>query len=224
MKKWTLLDTAKTPDGGSISLLEHDGSHSIRVDGVELMSTRRHNSEEKLAELACAGLLEKPGARILIGGLGFGFTLRAALPLLSPHATVLLAEILAPVIQWNQNPALGLAADALADPRVTLRHADVQAVIQECAAGRRLDSILLDVDNGAAALTTGANESLYELRGLRSAYAALVSGGCAAYWSATPNKAFEQRLVRAGFQVTVQRCHAHRNSGSRHTLFVARRP
>ena len=118
MKKWTLVDQALTPDGKTISLHEHDGSYTIRVDGIELMSTRRHGSEEKIAELACAHVRGKRGARVLIGGLGFGSTLKAALATVAADAGVVVAEILGAVIAWNRNASLPLAADAMKDPRV----------------------------------------------------------------------------------------------------------
>ena len=125
MKKWTSVDTALMPDGKTISLNEHNGSYSVRVDGINLMSTRRHSSEEKLAELACAQATDIHSARVLIGGLGFGYTLKAALSALAADATVVMAEILAAVVAWNRNPSFNLAADAMADPRVTVLQKDV---------------------------------------------------------------------------------------------------
>ena len=118
VKKWTLVDKTLTPDGKTISLHEHDGSYTIRVDGAELMSTVQHASEERLAELACAHVRGKPRTRVLIGGLGFGFTLKAALSAVAADATVVVAEILAAVIAWNRNPIYPFAAHASADLRV----------------------------------------------------------------------------------------------------------
>ena len=149
MKKWTTVDQALTPDGKTISLNEHDGSYAIRVAGIPLMSTRQHASEEKLAELACARVREIRRARVLVGGLGFGFTLKAALAALAADATVVMAEILGSVIAWNRNPAFPLAAEALADPRVVVLQQDVGEVIREARGS--FDSIILDVDNGPAA-------------------------------------------------------------------------
>jgi spermidine synthase len=221
MKKWTLLDSALMPDGKVISLHEHDGDYTVRVDAAELMSTRRHASEEKLAELACAHLTAIPDARVLIGGLGFGFTLKAALATLRADATVVMTEILADIVTWNRNPSYPLAADALADPRVTILQKDVAEVIREsrCA----FDSIILDVDNGPAALSTEGNRRLYDLNGLSQAHTALRPAGCAAFWSAAPDPAFARLMARAGFEVDVQRCRAHAGSGSRHTLFIGRK-
>jgi spermidine synthase len=220
VKKWTTVDRALAPDGKTISLEEHDGSYAIRVDNVPLMSTRQHASEEKLAELACAHIRGVRGARVLIGGLGFGFTLKAALAALAGDATVIMAEILGAVIAWNRNPAFPLAAAWLADPRVTVRQQDVGEVIRESRGS--FDSIILDVDNGPAALSTGGNVRLYDSRGLHPAHAALRPGGCVAYWSVAPDTAFEKLLAQTGFAVEVHRCRSHGNSGRWHTLFLGR--
>ena len=220
MKKWTTVDQALTPDGKTISLHEHDGSYMIRVDGVPLMSTRQHASEEKLALLACAHVRGIRGARVLIGGLGFGFTLRAALATVDVYATVVVAEILSAVIAWNRNAAFPLGADALADPRVTVIQQDVGDAIREGPGS--FDAIILDVDNGPAALSTGGNGRLYDSSGLRSARAALRPGGCLALWSVAPDPAFERRITQAGFHVEVQRCRSHVSSGRWHTIFLGR--
>jgi len=220
MKKWTTLGHALTPGGQTISLHEHDGSYAIRGDGVPLMSTRQHASEERLAELACAHVRGIRGARVLIGGLGFGFTLRAALRALAADATVVMAEILDTVIDWNRNPAFPLAADALADPRVTVRQQDVGEAIREARGS--FDSIILDVDNGPAALSTGGNALLYDAAGLHNARAALRPAGCLAVWSVAADAAFERLMAQAGFSVDVQRARAHGNSGRWHTLYVGR--
>jgi spermidine synthase len=220
MKKWTPVDKALTPDGKTISLHEHDGTYAIRVDGAQLMSTRQHASEERIAELACAHVRGIRGARVLIGGLGFGFTLKAALSAVRADATVVMAEILAAVIAWNSNPAFHLAADAMADPRVIVRQQDVGEVIREARGG--FDSIILDVDNGPVALSTVGNQRLYDHTGLQLARSALRPGGCLAFWSAAPDPAFEKRMIHAGFTVDVERCRSHANSGARHTLFLGR--
>jgi len=220
MKKWTSVDTALMPDGKTISLNEHDGSYSVRIDGANLMSTRRHASEEKIAELACAQAAGIRGARILIGGLGFGFTLKAALSALAADATVVIAEILAAVIAWNRNPSFNLAADALADRRVIVLQKDVADVISESQGS--FDSIVLDVDNGPAALSTEGNHRLYSSEGLRLTRAALRPGGCVAIWSAAPDPGFERLMARAGFAVDVQRCRPHANAGGWHIVFVGR--
>ena len=220
MKKWTVVDQALTPDGKTISLHEHDGSYMIRVDGVPLMSTRQHASEEKLAELACARVRGIRGARVLIGGLGFGFTLRAALATVGDDATVVVAEILSAVIVWNRNAAFRLAADAVADPRVTVLQQDIGEAIRK--ARGRFDAIILDVDNGPAALSTDGNRRLYDSSGLRDARAALRPGGRLALWSVAPDAAFERLMMQAGFRVEVQRCRSHVSSGRWHTLYIGR--
>lgn len=221
MKPWTKLDQALTPDGKVLSLEEHDGTYAIRVDGVPLMSTRQHSSEEKLAELACARLRTVRGARVLIGGLGFGFTLKAALAALPDDADIVLAEILGAVIDWNRNPSFGLAAQAMADPRVTVRRCDAGTLIRESR--DTFDAIILDVDNGPAALSTQANAHLYSFEGLRDARAALRPSGCVAFWSVAPDAAFERLLAQSGFAVEVVRTRAHKTGGRWHTLFVGRR-
>lgn len=218
MKKWTTLDTALMPDGKTISLYEHDGSYSVRVGGAELMSTRRHASEEKIAELACARVKGISGRRVLIGGLGLGFTLKAALSVLPRDAAVVVAEILSAVIGWNRNPDFPLAADAMADRRVTVLQKDVGEIIRESRC--TFDCIILDVDNGPAALSTEGNGRLYTANGLQSIRTALRPGGCVAVWSAAPDSAFEKLLARAGFVVDVQRCRPHANSGGWHTIFI----
>jgi spermidine synthase len=220
MKKWFTLDTALAPDGKTISLNEHDGSYSIRVDGAELMSTRQHASEEKLAELACAHVARIGGARVLIGGLGFGFTLKAALAVLSTDAAVVVAEMMPAVIAWNRNPSYPLAADALADPRVTVLQRDVGDVIRESPG--HFDCVVMDVDNGPAALSSDGNDRLYSSAGLQLTRAALRPGGCVAFWSARPDADFERRMAGAGFAVEVHRSRAHANSGGRHIIFIGR--
>ena len=221
MKKWTSIDQALTPDGKTISLDEHDGSYTIRVDGAALMSTRQHGSEEKLAELACAHVQGVSGARVLIGGLGFGFTLQAALAALVPDAAVVVAEILTAVIRWNRDPAFHLAADAMADPRVIVLEKDVLEVMRGERGG--FDSIIMDVDNGPMALSTEGNGRLYDERGLKLLRAALRPGGVAAFWSAAPDTEFERRLIRAGFVVDVHHCRSRASSGGRrHIIFLGR--
>jgi spermidine synthase len=220
VKRVERLGEATAPDGTVLTLYRHDGAYSIRVDGVELMSTRRHHSEDRLAELVCVPLGERPGVRVLIGGLGLGFTLRAALRALGADARVVVAEIVAGVIAWNRNPDYALAATALGDARVDLRHEDVARVLERSPGA--FDAIMLDVDNGAAPLTTAGNARLYRDAGIRMAAAALRPGGRLAYWSAGGDEAFEAALRRAGLVVETARGRAHATAGGRHTLFVAR--
>jgi spermidine synthase len=222
VKRVERLGEAVAPDGTVLTLYHHDGDYVIRVNGQELMSTRRHHSEDVLAELVCAPLAEREGARVLIGGLGLGFTLRAALRGLATDAEVVVAEIVDEVIRWNRNPDYALAADALRDPRVDLRHDDVANVLQASPGG--FDGIMLDVDNGADPLTTRGNAGLYRAQGIRRAAAALRPGGRLAYWSAEPDAGFEKALRGAGLTVEVVRARAHPGLKIWHTIYVAGRP
>jgi len=218
MKPTRLRAQAITPDGRVMTLHEHDGAHVIRVGGVELMSTRQHHSEERLATLACARLRRARAARVLIGGLGFGFTLRTTLGLLGPGATVVVAEIVPAVIEWNRDPRHGLAGAALDDPRVSIVGGDVADLLgRERAA---FDAVMLDVDNGAAGLTTADNDRLYTTAGLARARVALRPGGCLAVWSATDDPAFVERMRRAGFTVTNERARVHAGGGAWNHLFI----
>lgn len=219
MKRLERLGEATAPDGSVLTLYRRDGDYAIRVGGVDLMSTRRYHSEEKLAEVACTPLRHTPGARVLIGGLGFGFTLRAALRVLPQDARVVVAEIVGGIIEWNRNPEYPLAGDALADPRVELRHGDVADVLRESRAA--FDAVMLDVDNGAEALTTGGNAGLYRSRGVRTAAAALRAGGRLVYWSADEDPRFAAVLRGAGLTVETVRVRAHATSGGMHTLLIA---
>lgn len=222
MKPLERLARATAPDGTELTLCRHDGTYVIRVGNVELMSTRRVHSEEAMAELACRPLADAPAPRVLIGGLGFGFTLRAALAALPAAARVVVAEIVPEIVAWNRDSAYPLAADALADPRVELRVGDVADALR---AGRSAyDAILLDVDNGAQALTTGANAALYRSRGVRTAAAALRPGGRLVYWSADADPRFAAVLAEAGLAVETVRVRAHATSGGWHTLLVGRAP
>jgi spermidine synthase len=221
VKKFERLDEATAPDGTVLTLCRHDGAYFIRVNGVELMSTRRHRSEDRLAELVCAPLRERPGACVLIGGLGLGFTLRAALRTLAADAQVVVAELVEAVIRWNAEPAYALADDALADPRVRVRHDDVARLL--AASPGAFDGIMLDVDNGAEALTAAGNARLYQAAGIRTAVAALRPGGRLAYWSAAADPAFADALRRAGLAVETVAERAHAGGGTRHVLYVARR-
>lgn len=217
MKPWRLLETATTPDGGMITLSQRDHTYSIRIDGHELMSTRQHASEEALATLACTPFAPRRNVRVLVGGLGCGFTLRAALAAVGADAQVVVAELIPAVVTWNRNPAYALGADAVADPRVRIEACNVV----HCIAGHHAqwDVILLDVDNGATALSSAANAQLYRSAGLRAARAALRPGGCLGVWSAGADPAFAQLLEQAGFRVEVRYVSAHGNSGQRHALF-----
>ncbi|MCX7417486.1 MAG: hypothetical protein WCP23_05670 [Planctomycetota bacterium] len=223
MKKTNLLDHTTTVDGKPMTLHEHDGVVMIRIDGQELMSTRQHDSEERIAQLACAHITPPfPGACVLIGGLGLGFTLRAALKSLAADAAVLVAEIMPAVIQWNLNAQYNLGRDAMADPRVNMIQADVADVLHQSPG--RFDSIILDIDNGASGMSVQSNSRLYEAAGLQMARSALKAHGCLAVWSASDDPAFVQRMRQCGFRVTVERARTHPTGNAHNALFIGRVP
>jgi spermidine synthase len=217
MKKWTTVERTSTADGKLLTLEEHDGDYTFRIDGAIIMTTRQHASEEKAAELACAHVKGKD-ARVLIGGLGFGFTLKAALAAVGRGSRVVVAELLDPVIEWNRKPELPLAAPAMADPRVTVALRDVCEFIRDSPGG--FDAIVLDVDNGPAALIAEQNRWLYTVEGLRSMYAALRPKGCVAIWSVNPSAEFVRAMKTVGFRAEAQTVRARPTSGARHTIFL----
>lgn len=219
MKPQHLLGLASTPDGGEIILYERDGVFIIRVNGVELMTSRAHGSEEDLARLALAKV-ESSSPKVLVGGLGMGYTLRAVLDTLPRSARVMVAEILPAIVEWNRNQLAHLADSPLQDPRVAVVERDVTGII--AAGPAAFDAILLDVDNGPDALTVAGNERLYGSTGLASVYRCLRSGGVLGVWSADPDRAFEKRLAKAGFKVTSEAVPARRGAkGPMHTIFTA---
>ena len=219
MKPLERLGEARTPDGTVIALYRHDGAYLIRADGVELMSTRRHLSEDRLAEVACAPLKNVSQARVLIGGLGLGFTLRAALRELQADAQVVVAELVAEVIAWNANPAYELSAEAMRDVRVTVVHDNVVNVLRTNPGG--FNAIMLDTDNGPEGMLMSENARLYAARGIDITAAALRSAGSIVYWSVGDDPTFAGALERQGLRVTSQRVRAHNTSGPMHTLYVA---
>jgi spermidine synthase len=215
------LAEAAAPDGTVLVLYRHGSDYYIRVGTTELMSTRRVHSEARLAEVCCAPLTDRPDARALIGGLGFGFTLRRALELLPVDATVVVAELVPAVIEWNRDPAYALAGAALEDPRVDLRQADVAELLRE---GRgSYDAIMLDVDNGAEVFTDRRNAALYRRDGVRMAAEALRPGGRLAYWSADADPGFAEVVRQAGLNVEVVRARAYATGGPWHSVIVGQR-
>ena len=221
MKPLERLAEARTPNGTLIELLRHDGAYLIRADGVELMSTRRHLSEDRLAEVACAPLQEIPRARVLIGGLGLGFTLRAALRLLREDAEIVVAEFLAAVIAWNADPGYGLSVKAMGDPRVRVVHDDVINVLR--ANPGAFDAIMLDTDNGPDGMLMSENALLYATRGIGDTVAALRAGGSIVYWSVGDDPGFLGALGGYGLTVTTLHVRAYGKKGPMHTLYVATR-
>jgi spermidine synthase len=197
---WVMIDRATVPSDGNVVRLYRQGDEfSIRVEGSELMASGVHGSEDALAEEACKRLGQRPAPRLLIGGLGMGYTLAAALRSLGPEADVLVAEVVPAVVKWNRGPLAHLAGAPLEDPRTTIAEQDVALLLQ--AEGNRFDAILLDVDNGPRALTRAGNSWLYSPAGLAAAMSALTPGGVLAVWSAWPDRSFTSRLSRTGFQV-----------------------
>ncbi len=223
MKPLERLGEACTPNGTMLALFRHDGAYLIRADGVELMSTRRHLSEDRMAEIACEHVRTLSAPRVLIGGLGLGFTLRAALRELPARAEVHVAELVAEVIEWNANPDYALSSEAMADPRVRVVHDDVINVLRASPDG--FDAILLDTDNGPDGMLISENASLYAAKGIASTIGALREGGIIVYWSVGDDPGFLHALNVAKLQVQTLRVRAHDTAGPMHTLYVAlRRP
>jgi spermidine synthase len=193
----------------------------MRVDGQELMNSASHRSEQKLAVYGCAGLVRRPGARVLIGGLGMGFTARAALDVLASDAEVVVVESVAAVVRWNREVLGHLAGEPLADPRLSVVQADVVDAIAEATC--RYDAILLDVDNGPAAFTTFTNRRLYSVEGLERARKALRRDGVLAVWSTFQDGNFTARLRAVGFDAAAKRVLAEDGSQRRHVIWLARR-
>jgi spermidine synthase len=218
-----LIGETLTPNGIDMKLTRRGNEYIILADGKSLMSSRMHGSEEALATLACrrARTMEQPC--VLVGGLGMGFTLRATLDFLPPHAMVVVAELVPAVVEWNRGPLGPLAGHPLKDKRVRVDVADV-AVTLGSSPGR-FDAVLLDVDNGPAAFTGSDNARLYDDRGLAAARAALKTGGVLAVWSAREDRKFEQRLRYGGFAVEVERVRGRlKKGGPRHTIFLGHKP
>ncbi len=222
MKPWTLIERASVPGSSSqMELFSHDGAFVIRVDREELMTSRAHGSEEELAELTCAAIAERPAPRVLIGGLGMGFTLARTLQRLSSDAQVVVSELVPAVVRWNRGPLAHVAERPLFDPRVEVVEGDVSDVIR--GGVRRFDAILLDVDNGPNGLTRASNDWLYGTRGVKTAFAALDRGGVLGVWSAGHDDAFTRRLESAGFSVELIPVRARGKRGARHYIWIATR-
>lgn len=221
MIPWTELAAATAPDGDRLRLLRRGDEFSIRLPGGnELMNSRLGGSEEALATLSLARLAGRSAPRVLIGGLGMGFTLRAAQAMAPPDARLIVAEIVPELLGWAETHLAPVFGDCLSDPRVEVAIRDVGAMIREAAGS--FDAILLDVDNGPDGLTRPDNDELYSDAGLRSARRALAPGGVLAVWSATPSQAFPPRLSRCGFDVVSHAIRAGRGKrGNRHTIWIA---
>lgn len=224
MIPWEFLGSAQVPgNGGKLSLYRRGGEFSIRLAKCELMNSRVHGSEDSLAELACTRIADRPSPRVLIGGLGMGYTLAAALRVLGRGALIVMAELVPEVVIWNQGPLGDLAGHPLQDGRVDIRMIDVGELIE--AEHQAYDAILLDVDNGPEGLARKGNDRLYSKEGLDAAFAALRTAGILAVWSAVSNRNFALRLRQAGFKVDEHRVRARGSSGGgQHTIWIAERP
>ncbi|HEV7505856.1 MAG TPA: hypothetical protein VGS07_13185 [Thermoanaerobaculia bacterium] len=220
MKPTETLAREKTPEGDELVLSRRDGAYSLSVGGQELMTSRVHGSEEALARLACEAIAEKKTPRVLVGGLGFGYTLRAALNHLPRGATVMVCEVFASLLDWNRGLLADLAGRPLEDRRVTAVREDVQTLLD----GReRFDAILLDVDNGPQGFTLRSNDSLYTAAGLDRLSRSLTAGGALAIWSSTASPEFLRRLRKAGFEARAESVPTRRGGKRRDTIFLGRR-
>lgn len=213
-----LVATARIPGGGELKCYRHDEDFAIRVDGVELMSSRVHGSEEAMAELAIERLRGRSAPRVLVGGLGMGYTLARTLALLPEAAVVEVAEIVPEIVQWNREMFGHLAGHPLRDPRAKVLVMDVRERIG--AVNGLYDLVLLDVDNGPEGLTRRGNDQLYSERGLRKLHDAMRSTAVAAVWSSRPDPRFEPRFRAAGFFVEEHRVRARRTKGPVRTVWT----
>ena len=221
MIRWEKIDTAGIPGTeGELRLMRRGREFSIMLGTNELMNSRLSGSEEALATLAAKKIDKVERPHFLIGGLGMGFTLRAALKVLGPEATVTVSELVPAVVTWARGPMAAIFGDSLSDPRVSIKEVDVADVIERHP--RSFDAILLDVDNGPEGLTRKANDALYDVSGLKLAHTALRRGGVLAVWSSGPNAKFPKSLSRAGFAVNEIAVRATgRGRGVRHVIWIA---
>ncbi|MCJ7625901.1 MAG: hypothetical protein MUO76_20605 [Anaerolineaceae bacterium] len=217
MKPFIKLATTKTPDGGEMVLFKHDGDFSIKINGLGLMNSRTHESEIELARLGCAHLSGHAAPRVLIGGLGMGYTLRQTLDMLGPDANVIVSELLTAVVDWNREFLGELTNQPLEDKRTEIITGDIFHLLSRSA--DEFDAILLDIDNGPSAITDSGNQRLYSQTGIQICRRALRKRGCLAIWSAEPSKAFEQLLMSCNFHVRRYMLHAYKKS-SKKSLFV----
>jgi len=224
MRPWKLLATATVPgEGAALRLMQRDDEFVIMAGTNPLMNNRQHGSEEDLATLSWERIAARPKPHVLIGGLGMGFTLRAALAVMPAESRVTVAELVPQIVEWARGPLTPIFAGSLDDPRVDIAVSDVGAVIGGGKA--RYDAILLDVDNGPEGLSRDGNDRLYTLAGLTKARAALKPGGVLAVWSAHPDTRFTRRMTDAGFRTEELHVRArHGGRGARHTIWLGTKP
>jgi spermidine synthase len=219
---WSLIDTAQVPGGRELRLRRRGAEFAIMLDGNQLMSNRLSATEQALATIACEKFRAAKRPRILIGGLGMGFTLRAALAVLGPQARIVVAELVPAVVAWARGPMAEMFGGCLDDARVTIHEMDVGDLIR--AGHATYDAILLDVDNGPEGLSRKANDRLYDQKGLRATHASLRPGGVLAVWSSKPNADFTARLRKTGFAVKEMPLRAKGpRGGARHFIWTATR-
>ena len=225
MKRFVLLDTAPIPNnGGALCLFEYGEDFVIKIqggDGGQLMNTRMHGSEDALAAIPCKQIASRPRVRVLIGGLGMGFTLASALQHIGKNGQVVVAELVPGVIEWNRGPLGEKAGMPILDPRADIRCQDVAEVIKSEPLG--FDAIMLDVDNGPEGLTQKGNDWLYSMDGLRQCAKALRPKGMLAVWSSSADRAFSEKVRKAGFKGEAVQVYAHGNRGTRHTIWIAQK-
>ncbi|WP_294532555.1 hypothetical protein [uncultured Rhodoblastus sp.] len=217
MLPWIHIDTAPIPGGGELRLKRRGAEFSIMLGDNELMNSRLSGSEEALATLSAAKIGQNGAPKMLIGGLGMGFTLRAALKALPSTARIEVAELVPAVVAWARGPMAEVFAGSLEDSRVKVREGDVAEMIRS---GGAYDAILLDVDNGPDGLTRVANDVLYDSAGLAAVRTALKPGGVFAVWSCGPDEDFTRRLRKAGFAVEQIHVRAGRAKGARHVIWL----
>lgn len=223
MKARVLVARARIPGSQEeLCLYRHGDEFAIQISGYvsELMNSRMHHSEEALAEYACALIQQRATPRVLVGGLGMGFTLAATLKAVGADAEVVVAELVPDVVEWNRGPLGACAGYPLLDERVRVHVGDVRDVLKSRAA--QFDAVLLDVDNGPQGMTHTENDWLYGLAGLRVAQSALRPGGVLAVWSVEPDAAFTKRLQQVGFDVQLRTARERPGKGARHTIWLAR--
>ncbi len=196
-----------------MELFQHDRDFMIKVNGQGLMNSRRHESEKELARLGCAHLSTHASPRVLIGGLGMGYTLRQTLDMLGPDASVVVSELLSAVADWNREYLKDLNGQPLDDKRTRLIIGDIIPLIAESSG--QFDAILLDVDNGPSAVTDSGNQRLYSQAGIQACRRALRKSGSLAIWSSEPSKAFEQLLMKCRFHVRRYKGKAHKDGNSK---------
>lgn len=224
MIPWTLLGTANIPNnGGELRLTQRENDFSIHLKGVrgELMNSHKHSSELALAELGCAHIQGVENTRVLVGGMGMGFTLAAALKATTKSSQVVVAELVPEVIEWNKGPLGECAGRPLEDTRVQVHLGDVAELFNTGLT--TYDAVLLDVDNGPEGFTHADNSYLYSIESLESIHQTLQPGGVLAIWSAWEDEKFIKQLKKSGFKVKAKTVRAHKGKGSRHTIYLARK-